>query len=292
MVIRPPLLDGGWCYLVFWVPRSCGVHGLRDGVTCLRSGLWSSSVRDRDEDFPSFWWVWFLTFVRGPLPQAGAVFFGLRWSRRLSLLLAGWSCAFALGSSSMDLVCVGASTVSFSCVFLRDVVTIWVNSVFLSLLIANEGLHWWLCLSDVANPFWGRVIVFIRPPSDCRTFLWLVAPLLPGLSLCFDSGLSSPGLICCLSMSLRYADLLYLWLCAHHLLGQGFRCLLACPSLSSWLWLCRFLWVLFSHMVHNLRDGVNPAGSRLVCPRSERRFRMFSLSLLGCFFVLSLPFGI
>ena len=60
-----------------WVPRSCGVHGLRDGVTCLRSGLWSSSVRDRNEDFPSFWWVWFLTFVRGPLPQAGAVFFGL-----------------------------------------------------------------------------------------------------------------------------------------------------------------------------------------------------------------------
>ena len=44
-------------------------------------------------------------------------------------------------------------------------------------------------------------------------------------------------------MSLRYADLLYLWLCAHRLLGQGFRCLLACPSLSGWLWLCRFLWV-------------------------------------------------
>ena len=39
-----------------------------------------------------------------------------------------------------------ASTVSFSYVFLRDVVTLWVNSVFLSLLIANEGLHWWLFL--------------------------------------------------------------------------------------------------------------------------------------------------
>ena len=97
-----------------------------------------------------------------------------------------------------------------------------------------------------------------------------MAALLPGLSLCFDSGLSSPGLICCLAMSLRYADLLYLWLCAHRLLGQGFRCLIACPSLSSWLWLCRFLWVLFSHMVHNLRDGVTPAGSRLVFPRSEQ----------------------
>ena len=146
-------LMAGGVTLVFWVPRSCGVHGLRDGVTCLRSGLWSSSVCDRNEDFPSFWWVWFLTFVRGPLPQAGAVFFVLRQSRRLSLLLTGWSCAFALGSSSMALVCVGASTVYFSCVFLRDVVTLWVNSVFLSHLIANEGLHWWLFLSDVANPF-------------------------------------------------------------------------------------------------------------------------------------------
>ena len=117
-----------------------------------------------------------------------------------------------------------------------------------------------------------------------------MAALLPGLSLCFDSGLSSPGPICCLAMSLRCADWLYLWLYAHRLLGQGFRCLLACPSLSSWLWLCRFLWVLFFHMVHNLRNGVTPAGSRLVCPRSERRFGMFSLSPLGCFFVLS-PFG-
>ena len=31
--------------------------GLHDGVTCLRSGLCSSSVRDRDDCFPSFWWV-------------------------------------------------------------------------------------------------------------------------------------------------------------------------------------------------------------------------------------------
>ena len=97
-------------------------------------------------------------------------------------------------------MCVGASTVGFSCVFLRDVVTLWVNSVFVSLLIANEGLHWWLFLSDVAEPFWGRVVVFIRPPSASRIFLWLVAALLPGLSLSFDSGLSSPGLICCLGM--------------------------------------------------------------------------------------------
>ena len=61
---------------------------------------------------------------------------------------------------------------------------------------------------------------------------------------------------------------------------------------SSLLWFCRFLWVLFSHMVHTLRNGATPAWSRLLCPRSERRFSVFSLSLLGCFFVLSLPFGI
>ena len=46
--------------------------------------------------------------------------------------------------------------------------------------------------------------------------------------------------------------------------GHGVRCLLSCPSLSSLLWMCWMLWVLFSHMVLNLRDGVTPAGSRLV----------------------------
>ena len=40
------------------------------GVTCLRPGLCSSSVRDRKEDFPSFWWVWFLAFVLG-FPLSG-----------------------------------------------------------------------------------------------------------------------------------------------------------------------------------------------------------------------------
>ena len=77
---------------------------------------------------------------------------------------------------------------------LQDVVTLWVNSfLFFPLLIANEGLHGWLFLSDVANRFGGRVVVFIRPPLVCRNFLWLVAALLPGLSLGLASGLSSPG---------------------------------------------------------------------------------------------------
>ena len=78
----PGFLSGPcWLALVglrcLWVPQSCGVHGLRDGVTCLRSGLCSSSVLDRNEDFPSFWWVWFLALVRVPLPKAGAVFLGM-----------------------------------------------------------------------------------------------------------------------------------------------------------------------------------------------------------------------
>ena len=88
----------------------------------------------------------------------------------------------------------------------------------------------------------------------------------------FTGGLSYPGLLCCLVMSLRYAVLLYLWLCNHSLLDHGVRGLLACPSPSSLLWFCKSQWVLFSPMVPTLRDGVTPAGSRLVCPRSERRF--------------------
>ena len=122
MIVHPQYLGSGVCYPGFlsgtcwlalvglqclWVPRSCDVHGLHDGVTCLRSGLCASSVRDRDEGFPSVWWVWLLAFVRGPLPQVGALFFGMRWSGWLSLLLTGWSCSFTLGSSSLDLVSVG-----------------------------------------------------------------------------------------------------------------------------------------------------------------------------------------
>ena len=48
-----------------------------------------------------------------------------------------------------------------------------------------------------------------------HTFTWLVTVL--------ASALSSPGLLCCLAMSLRCAALLYLWLCAHSLLGHGIR---------------------------------------------------------------------
>ena len=147
-----------------------------------------------------------------------------------------------------------ASSASFSYVFLRDVVTLWVNSVFLSLLIANEGLHWWLFLFRYSHPFWGssrRIHTSSLGLSELlvaggHAFTWLVTELCQGLS--------SPGLLCFVAFL---------------------------PVLrSSLLWFCRFLWVLFCHIVHNLRDGVTPVGSRLVCPRSERRFSVFSLSLL------------
>ena len=69
-------------------------------VTCLRSGLCSSSVHDRDVAFPP--WVGFAFGLRVvPLPQADAVGFGLHWSARLSGLFTGRCCFLNLGSSSL-----------------------------------------------------------------------------------------------------------------------------------------------------------------------------------------------
>ena len=48
----------------------------------------------------------------------------------------------------------------------------------------------------------------------------------------------------------------------------------ACPSPSIGLWVYWFQCLLFSPRVPSLRDGVTPAGSRFVCPRSERRFSL------------------
>ena len=44
------------------------------------------------------------------------------------------------------------------------------------------------------------------------------------------------------------------------------------PSPSIRLWVYWFQWLLFSTRVPYLRDGVTPAGSRFVCPRSTQRF--------------------
>ena len=46
----------------------------------------------------------------------------------------------------------------------------------------------------------------------------------------------------------------------------------ACPSPSIGPLVYWFQWLLFSTRVPYLRDGVTPTGSRIDCPRSERRF--------------------
>ena len=114
------------------------------------------------------------------------------------------------------------------------------------------------------------------PPSDRGPCWWLVAAFWSCLSfLLFNCGLSSPDLICCYAMSLWYVALLSGGCAPTTSLATGFRCLLSCPSLSSLLGVCKFLWVLFTSRVRNLRDGVTPAGPRLLVPRSDRRFSLF-----------------
>ena len=56
------------------------------------------------------------------------------------------------------------------------------------------------------------------------------------------------------------------------LLGLEFPRLPACPSPPIRLLVYLFQWVLFSTRVPYLRDGVTPAGSRIICPRPEQRF--------------------
>ena len=61
--------------------------------------------------------------------------------------------------------------------------------------------------------------------------------------------------------------------CAHTCCwAWGFICFLAvlCPPSGARVYW--FLWLLFSTRVPYLRDGATPAGSRIVCPRSKRRF--------------------
>ena len=107
--------------------------------------------------------------------------------------------------------------------------------------------------------------------------------------LIFVSGLCSPGLICCHAMSLRYVDLLSCGCAPTVWLATGFVAVF--PSLSSLLWMCRFLWVLFSHMVRNLRNEDTPTGSRLVGSSIGTKVGSVSLSLLGWFFAMRSPFG-
>ena len=141
-------------------------------------------------------------------------------------------------------------------------------------MIANKGFHWRWFLFRCSLPFRGSVVVF--PTSSVglwgllvagdHAFTWLVTVL--------ASTLSSPGFLYCLARSLRCAALLYLWLCAQSLLCHGIPRILACPSPSnSALVLLVPVGSLLPYGSHPSRWG-HPYGSRLVCPRSERRFRV------------------
>ena len=113
-------------------------------------------------------------------------------------------------------------------------------------------------------------VVSLRPLSVCHGSSWLVTALFPSLSLYLPVPIFWFHLL--LSQGPWVCYLAYLWLYAHLLLGLGFHMLPSCPSPSIRLWDYWFQWLLFSTRVPYLRDGVTPAGSRIVSPRSERRF--------------------
>ena len=152
-----------------WVPWSCGVPGLHDGVICLGSGLCSSSVCDRDVCFPSFGGFDFW-------PSCGVPC--------LRLMLCASACVGPGGCPSLSRVGPAPSpwfpllwtwlVWEASTVFLLLCVPsgcghpLGVNSDFLSLLIANEGFHWRWFLLRCSLPFRGSVVVFLRPLSVCR----------------------------------------------------------------------------------------------------------------------------
>ena len=120
-------------------------------------------------------------------------------------------------------------------------------------------------------PFRSGVVVSLRPLSVCQGSWSLVPALFPGLSLPLPVPIFS-WLLLLIRQVLWVCCLTSLWLCAHLQLGRGFLMLPACPSPSFGLLVYWFIWLLFSTRVPYLRDGVTPAGSRIVCPRSERRF--------------------
>ena len=101
--------------------------------------------------------------------------------------------------------------------------------------------------------------------GDCA-FPWLV-PVLTSTHLLLTSAAASPGALGVLPY--------FPCGCAHTCSwAKGFLMLPACPSPSFGLLVYWFLWLLFSAWVPSPRDGVTPAGSRIVCPRSERRFSL------------------
>ena len=122
-------------------------------------------------------------------------------------------------------------------------------------------------------PFRSGVVVSLRPLSVCHGSLWLVTALFPSLSLslpvpifpCLLLLLRQVPWVCCLTFPLVVRTLA---------VGPGVSYASCLPfallrSLVSW-----FLWLLFSTRFPYLCDGVTPTGSRMVCPRSERRFSL------------------
>ena len=116
-----------WLSTVAWLWRLLPWFFVRYLSTCPRGAavpldsliLWCSGLHVRSPVsgracvFPqsaivtllSLLWVGLLlALVWGPLPQADAVGFGLRWSGRLSSLLTDRSCSLDLCSSSLNLV--------------------------------------------------------------------------------------------------------------------------------------------------------------------------------------------
>ena len=118
-------------------------------------------------------------------------------------------------------------------------------------------------------PFRSGVVVSLRPLSVCHGSLWLVTAPFTCLSLSLLVPIFSWLLlllrqvpwVCCLTFPMVVRTLA---------VGPGvFLLLPACPSPSFELLVYWFLWLLFSTRVPCLRDGVTPAVSRIVCPRSD-----------------------
>ena len=147
-VIHPPLLHSGRCYpgvlSGFLGPAGLMVFAMGTAVSGRACGLPQSAIVTKP--FPP-------SGGFGSCPLCGVPYLRLALCSSACVSPGGCPSFSQVGPASSHWVPLlwtwfvwEASTVSFSYVFLRDVVTLWVNSVFLSLLIANEGLHWWLFL--------------------------------------------------------------------------------------------------------------------------------------------------
>ena len=110
-------------------------------------------------------------------------------------------------------------------------------------------------------PFWSGVVVSLRPLSVCHGSLWLVTALFPSLSLSLPVPIFSWLLlllrqvpwVCCLTFPMVVRTLA---------VGPGVSYASCLPFRLLVYW---FRWLLFSTRVPYLRDGVTPAGSRIVC---------------------------